>query len=81
MSEEKKTFEYSIDGISADTVASRLEKTTFTQSGNRFSDPNGREIEVLDGRIVISIPKTGVVDEQEQLEFLAGLLDIDVDEV
>ncbi len=77
MPEQFITFASPLEDV--ESTRRELARANFSQNGQAFTDPAGRIIRITDRKIEISIPHTDVIDEQEQLEFLAGMLGLDVD--
>ncbi len=57
----------------------RLARLGFMMEPGAYRDAQGRQVALADGHVRIGIPTTDVIGEQEQLEFIASNLGLDVD--
>ncbi len=72
-------FSFPVSEERVSTILERLRELKFVAKGSgAFEDPQGRQVVLNEQTVRVGIPKSDVVDEQEQLEYLAGLLELPV---
>lgn len=62
-------------------LESRLAMAGFTQKGEEYYDAQERVVRLSDTQVQVGIPASDSVSEQEQLEFLLGVLGLNEDNV
>ena len=72
-------FSSPVSGDELKRLLERLGRSGFAEHENVFQDSHGRTVRVADGTATIGIPASDLVDEQEQLEFVAANLGLEVD--
>lgn len=77
---DTKWFTVPFRGAQTADFHARLSLLGFFAEGELYRDRVGRTIIFEETHVRIGIPKTDVVDEQEQLEFVAAGMGLDVEE-
>lgn len=75
---ETITFKTPFDGNIGD-LTSRIIEIGFKQNNSFFEDAVGRKIVLSQNYLELTMPATGLIDEQEQLEYILGNLGLDPD--
>lgn len=69
-----------LSGVDHALVAKRLASLGFQDEDELLRDTHGREAKFIENTTLeLRVPKTDLVDEQEQFEFIAGVCGLDTD--
>ena len=72
------TFKTPFDGSMGD-LTSRIVQFGFESKGDSFEDSLNRVIIIKENTLELTLPKTDLIDEQEQLEYIFGNIGLDPD--
>ncbi len=78
---ERKWFSIPLRAGEADTCQSALASVGFVLHASEYTDESGRVVRLTSPAVHIGIPPSDTVSEQEQLEFIVGLLGLDEDTI
>ena len=77
----KKWFRIPLGESTGELVGSTLIDLGFSFSDGEHIDGQGRSVRIVPPYLHIGIPASDTVSEQEQLEYLVGLLGLDEDNI
>lgn len=77
----KKWFSVPMEELRVQDPESRMTSTGFMLVGEEYTDDQGRVVRIRPPYAQIGIPYADLISEQEQLEFLVGLLGLNEDTI